>query len=166
MFAGLVAKNKKSLFAGASFGLTSGVITTLGILVGVGTITNSMEAVLAGIISVAIADSLSDAMGMHLAKEAEGGSHSNEIWSITFATFATKFLFTIIFILPIIFFDLKEAMVIGIASGFILLSLLSLVITRINKQKPLKPILEHNLTALLVITLTYVVGYLVHRFIS
>jgi len=166
MFAGLVAKKKGSLFAGASFGLTSGVITTLGILVGVGTITNSEEAVLAGVISIAIADSLSDATGMHLAKEAEGEYRSGELWAITVATLFAKFFFTIIFVLPILLFDLMGAMITGIALGFVLLSLLSFIIARIHKQKPFKPVLEHNLTALLVIILTYLVGYLVHRFVS
>ena len=165
MFAGSVARKKGSLFAGASFGLTSGVITTLGILIGIGTITNSREAVLAGIISVAIADSLSDATGMHLAKEAEGNSRPREIWMVTFTTLFTKFFFTIIFLLPILLFDLVGAMIIGIGLGFILLSLLSLMIAKIQKQKPLKPVLEHNLTALLVVILTYLVGYLVHRFV-
>jgi len=138
----------------------------MGILVGVGIITNSEKAVLAGIVSVAIADSLSDATGMHLAKEAEGRSRPGEIWAVTIATLLAKFFFTIIFLLPILLFDLVEAMIIGIGLGFVLLSLLSLMIAKIHKQKPFKPVLEHNLTALLVITLTYLIGYLIHRFVS
>ena len=57
---------KKSVFKdkaktkGFSFGLTSGVITTLGMIVGLETATSSKLAVVAGIVSVAIADAFSE----------------------------------------------------------------------------------------------------------
>ena len=51
---------KKSLKIGLSFGLTSGVITTLGLLVGLNSSTHSKMVVLGGILVIAIADALSD----------------------------------------------------------------------------------------------------------
>jgi vacuolar iron transporter family protein len=54
---------------GLSFGLTSGVITTLGLIVGLHAGTHSRAAVLGGIFTIAIADSLFDALGIHLAEE-------------------------------------------------------------------------------------------------
>ena len=64
---------KEWLRSGVSFGLTSAVITTLGLMVGLHSGTGSKLVVLEGIITIAIADAFSDALGMHISKEAEPG---------------------------------------------------------------------------------------------
>ena len=56
---------------GLYFGATSGVITTIGLIAGLNAGTNSVAAVLGGILVIAVADSLSDALGIHLAEEAD-----------------------------------------------------------------------------------------------
>jgi hypothetical protein len=56
---------------GVSFGLTSGVITTLGLIVGLHSGTHSKIAVISGILTIAIADAMSDALGMHISEESE-----------------------------------------------------------------------------------------------
>ena len=53
-----------------SFGLTSGVITTLGLMVGLHAGTHSMPAVL-GDSTIALADAMSDALGIHVAEESK-----------------------------------------------------------------------------------------------
>ena len=53
---------KQSLKTGFSFGLTSGVITTLGLMVGLNAGTHSRLAVIGGIVTIAVADALSDAL--------------------------------------------------------------------------------------------------------
>jgi len=50
------------LRSGISFGLTSGVITTLGLMVGLQSGTQSRLAVVGGVLTIAIADALSDAL--------------------------------------------------------------------------------------------------------
>ncbi len=55
---------KESLNTGISFGLTSGVITTLGLIVGLHSGTHSKLAIIGGIITIAIADAFSDALGI------------------------------------------------------------------------------------------------------
>ena len=57
---------KESVKKGFGFGLTSGVITTLGMMVGLNASTGSRTAVIGGIIAIAIADAFSDAVGMHI----------------------------------------------------------------------------------------------------
>ena len=61
---------KISIRKGLGFGLTSGVITTLGLLVGLNAGTHSKKIVLGGILLIAIADALSDALGIHISEEA------------------------------------------------------------------------------------------------
>jgi len=54
-----------------SFGLTSGIITTLGLIVGLHSGTHSKLAVIGGILTIAMADALSDALGIHVSEESE-----------------------------------------------------------------------------------------------
>lgn len=63
---------KKSYKTGISFGLVSGVLTTLGLLVGLGVGTQSREVIIGGILTIAVADALSDAFGVHLSQESSG----------------------------------------------------------------------------------------------
>jgi len=62
---------KSSLKTGLSFGLTSAIITTLGLMVGLHSGTHSRLAVIGGVLTIAIADAFSDAMGIHISEEAE-----------------------------------------------------------------------------------------------
>ena len=78
---------KSSLKTGLSFGLTSGVITTLGLMVGLHSGTHSKSVVLGGILTIAVADSLSDALGIHVAEESKNHGSHRDIWEATLATF-------------------------------------------------------------------------------
>ena len=79
-----------SIQVGMSFGLASGVITSLGLVVGLAFGTESRIAVIGGIVTIAIADSLSDALGIHISEEAESVHTSMEIWLATGATFVDQ----------------------------------------------------------------------------
>jgi hypothetical protein len=94
--------NKHSLKVGFSFGITSGVITTLGLMVGLHSGTHSKFIVIGGILTIAIADAFSDALGIHISEESEGKHNSREIWESTICTFFAKFVFSLIFIIPIL----------------------------------------------------------------
>lgn len=71
---------KGSLKTGLSFGLTSGIITTLGLMVGLHSGTHSKLVVAGGIVTIAVADAFSDALGMHVSQESENQHSSREIW--------------------------------------------------------------------------------------
>jgi len=72
-----------SLKTGFSFGLTSGIITTLGLMVGLHSGTHSKLAVTGGILTIAIADAFSDALGIHISEESKNKRITKEIWQTT-----------------------------------------------------------------------------------
>jgi len=76
---------KRSIKKGLSFGLTSGVITTLGMMVGLNASTGSRIAIIGGIMAIAVADAFSDAVGIHIAEESENRHSEREIWESTTA---------------------------------------------------------------------------------
>ena len=146
-----------SLRTGLSFGITSGIITTLGLMVGLSSGTHSKFVVMGGILTIAIADSFSDALGIHLSEESEKRHTTWEIWESTLYTFAAKFLFTLSFIIPVLIFDLPKAVVVAAIWGLSALAMVSFIIAR-GREKVWKSIAEHLIVALLVIALTHYTG--------
>lgn len=150
--------NKHSLKIGISFGTTSGIITTLGLMVGLNSGTHSQATIIGGILTIAIADSFSDALGIHLSEESEGKHTEREIWESTIFTFLAKFIFASIFIIPILFLELSIAIIVSIIFGLSLLSILSYLLSRKQNKKTWRVVLEHLIVALVVIFLAHYIG--------
>lgn len=149
---------KKSLKTGFSFGLTSGVITTLGLLVGLNFSTASRALIIAGILTIAIADAFSDALGIHISEESKNDSSFAHIWLATLSTFLNKFVFALTFLIPVVFLPLNQAVVLSILWGYLLIMVVSIFIAKQNNEKPFGVVFEHLLITTLVIVLTYFVG--------
>ena len=124
-----------SLKVGFSFGVTSGIITTLGLMVGLHSSTHSKFVVIGGILIIAIADAFSDAFGIHISEETENKHTSREVWESTIYTFLSKFLFSLSFIVPILLLELSIAIAVSIIWGLLILSILSLNIAREQRKK-------------------------------
>jgi VIT1/CCC1 family predicted Fe2+/Mn2+ transporter len=150
---------KISIRKGLGFGLTSGIITTLGIIVGLNSGTHSKKIVLGGILLIAIADAMSDALGMHISEEA-GSKQTTEkqIWESTISTIFFKFIFALSFVVPFLLFSLTNAVIVSIAWGAFLLTVFSFKIAKHRREKPLRVILEHITIAAFVVFATYFVG--------
>ena len=146
-----------SVRKGFSFGLTSGIITTLGLMVGLHSGTHSKLVVLGGILTIAVADAASDALGMHISEES-GTKNKKKIWLLTFTTFITKFIVAITFIVPVLLYDLKNAIILSIIWGLALIVIISYLIAKKQKTSPWKAIIEHICLAVAVVVITHYVG--------
>ncbi|AJF62083.1 TPA: hypothetical protein HA239_05505 [Candidatus Woesearchaeota archaeon] len=149
---------KHSLKTGISFGLTSGIITTLGLMVGLNSGTHSKLVVIGGIFTIAIADALSDALGIHVSEESENKHTPAEIWESTIYTFLAKFVFALSFVIPLLFFQLSTAVIVSAIWGLSLLGIFSIYIAKDQKTKTWKVVAEHLAIALIVILITHYVG--------
>lgn len=147
-----------SLKIGFSFGITSGIITTLGLMVGLHSGTHSKLVIIGGILTIAVADAFSDALGIHISEESENKHTAKEIWGSTIATFFSKFLFSSTFIIPVLLFSLSTAIIVSILWGLSLLGIFSYYLAKEQKVNPLKVIFEHLLIALIVIVITHYIG--------
>jgi VIT1/CCC1 family predicted Fe2+/Mn2+ transporter len=150
---------RHSVKVGVCFGLTSAIITTLGLMVGLHSSTGSESVVIGGILIIAVADALADAMGIHVSEESENKHTPREIWESTLATFFSKFLFALTFIVPILLFELSTAIIINIIWGLSLLSVFSFSIAREQKTANWSAVAEHLILAVGVILLTHYVGH-------
>jgi vacuolar iron transporter family protein len=149
---------KSSWKTGLSFGLTSGVITTLGLMVGLHSGTHSRSVVIGGILTIAVADAMSDALGIHVSEESKNSGPSRHIWEATLATFAAKFVIALSFVVPVMIRPLDQAIWLSVVWGCLLLAVLSFFVARAQAISPWKVIGEHLFIALCVVAITHAVG--------
>lgn len=150
-----------SVRKGFSFGLTSGIITTLGLIVGLHSSTHSDIAVIGGVLVIAIADAMSDAFGVHISEEAENKHTTKEVWESTVATFISKFFFASTFIIPILVFTLDTAIVVSVIWGLFLIAIFSCYMAKLQKTSIPRIVAEHLIIAIVVIVATHYVGEMI-----
>ena len=153
----------KGVRTGLYFGATSGVITTLGLITGLNAGTHSMAAVLGGIFVIAIADSMSDALGIHLAEEADPNATAEHIWAATLSTFFNKLIFALSFAVPLLLLPLDQAVIASVAWGMLVITILSYFIARAQQASILAIVAEHLGIAVLVVVLSHLIGEWVGR---
>ncbi len=147
-----------ALKKGFSFGLTSGIITTLGLIVGLNSSTHSQLVVMGGILVIAVADGFSDALGIHISEESDPANSQKDVWMATISTFIAKFFFALLFVVPVWFLPLAQAVWISVVGGLFMIALLSYFLARQQKSAPAGVILEHLVIAIFVIGVTHWVG--------
>lgn len=152
---------KEAIKKGIGFGVTSGIITTVGLMVGLNSGTNSKLAVIGGVLTIAIADSLSDALGMRALEETSRRNKETAIFQASFFTFITKLLIALSFLVALISFDLSLAIKINIVWAIFLLIIFNYILAKIRKEDPKRRIISHLIVAILVIISTYFVGKLI-----
>lgn len=143
---------------GLFFGATSGVITTIGLIVGLNSGTRSVIAVLGGILVIAVADAMSDALGIHLAEEADPATDHGHVWSATIMTFVTKFVFSISFAVPLLLLPLGPAVIASVIWGLLVIVVLSYFLARTQNESPVYIIAEHVGIAVLVLVFSHYIG--------
>lgn len=149
---------RHSFKVGFSFGLISGIITTLGLIVGLHSSTHSRIFIIGGILVIAIADALSDAMGIHISEETENKHSDSEVWESTLSTFLSKFIFALTFLVPVLVFPLTKAIIICIIWGLFLITIFSIYLARSQGRRMVHIVVEHLVLAIVVIILTHFVG--------
>lgn len=157
---------KQAIKKGLSFGLVSGIITTLGIIVGLNSSTSSKKIIISGVLVIAIADALSDAMGIHISEEAENVHTEKEIWISTLCTFIAKFIIALSFLVPVILLEGSKIIFVSVIWGLSLIVIFSIYLSIRQNIKPHRVITEHLSIAIFVIFATNYVGELVSRFIK
>lgn len=152
---------RESLRSGISFGITSGIVTTLGLIVGLNSGTHSALAVLGGIFALAVSDSLSESMGMHISKKSEAKDKAQAVES-AFGLLASKFITTMTFAIPVLLVDLRTAVVIDVAWGLLLLAALTYSMPEHGTKNRAREIAEHLALAIVVIIAAYYAGGLIN----
>ncbi len=101
---------------------------------------------------------MSDALGIHLAEEADPHATTQHVWAATVSTFLTKFVFTLSFAVPLLLLPLDQAVLASVAWGMLVIAVLSYFLARAQSSSPLAIIAEHLFIAILVVVLSHLIG--------
>jgi VIT1/CCC1 family predicted Fe2+/Mn2+ transporter len=147
-----------------SFGATSAIITCLAFIIGLAKSSNPKLAIIGSLLVIAIADNISDSLGIHIYQESDL-KKSEVVRTATFFNFLTRFFVIFIFILFVFFLPLLYATILSIIWGISLLMVLSYYIAREQKVSPYKAIFEHVAIAVVVIIISnYLSEWILHIF--
>jgi VIT1/CCC1 family predicted Fe2+/Mn2+ transporter len=140
-----------------SFGATSAVVTSLAFIVSMSKNINPKLTIIGSLLVIAVADNISDSLGIHIYQESEL-KEPKVIRVSTFSNFLTRLLSILIFILLVAFLPISYAVIVSIVYGISLLSVLSYLIAKEQKTNPYFAILEHVAVAILVIAVSSFLG--------
>ena len=153
-----------SVRKGLSYGVVSGVVTTLGLLIGLIGSGASKNTAIAGVLTIAFADALSDSLGMHVSEESNKNSTNRQIWRATISTAVGKMVFGLSFVLPIVVMPITLAVIVDMVWGIIALSVISYVIAKNNKEKVSSVLIEHIGITIIVVIGSFLIGKLINIF--
>ncbi len=139
------------------FGATTAVITNMGLVTGLFFSPNAKMNIIGSILVIALADNISDSLGIHIFQEAEK-LKIKEVWLSTLTNFLTRFLVSMFFVLAIAFLPIQQAVVGLIVLGMGLLALISYFVARSQNRNPFIAIIEHIGIAVVVILASHWVG--------
>jgi len=81
------------------FGSSSAIITNLGLIAGLYSTNNAKLNILGSILLIAIADNISDTLGIHIYQEAEG-LKAKKVWFSSFTNFSSRLIVSSFFCFP------------------------------------------------------------------
>jgi len=140
------------------FGSSAAIITDVSLIVGLGSARAGKGPILAGLLTIAVADNISDSLGIHLYKESEGYDQKLSFVS-TVLNFLSRLLISCTFIAIVLVLPMAQAVYIGLIWGLLLIVFISYLISRRNKDNPIKEIAIHVLVAAVVIALSRWLGH-------
>jgi vacuolar iron transporter family protein len=147
-----------------SFGATSGIITNLGLITGLDTLAHPKMSIIGGILVIALADNISDSVGVHIYQESEC-INEKEAWLSTITNFLARVLISATFIVLVAILPIKLAVPWSVLWGLTLLTIMSYTIAKGRKVNPLFAILEHLSIAVFVILASRIIGrWIIARF--
>ncbi len=148
-----------------SFGATSAIITSLALIIGLSKSMNPQLSIIASLLVIAIADNISDSLGIHIFQESDL-KKTEVIRTSTFSNFITRFLVVLIFILFVLVLPLGYAICFSIVWGISLIAGLSYLIAKEQRINPYKAILQHVVIAVVVIIVSNYVSEWIMSFFS
>jgi vacuolar iron transporter family protein len=148
-----------------SMGATAAIITSMGLVAGLNQGDGAKTGIITGLLIIAIADNISDSLGIHIYKESEGASR-RDINSTTFGNFIVRLFLAFTFVAIVLLFSSSTAFIFSSVWGLVLLAILSYFIAKRRKTSSLREVVWHLGVALMVIAGSKVLGNLILKTIG
>lgn len=146
------------------FGSSAAIVTNTSLIVGLGSAQTGKAPLIGALLTIALADNISDSLGIHLYKETEGGGSQLSLLA-TVLNFTARLLVSLSFVAIVLVSSVGQSIVIGVAWGLVLITLINYLIARNNSRASIWEISQHVLVAIAVVVLSRYVGYLVAKYL-
>ncbi len=140
-----------------SIGATAAITTSMGLIAGLAHGEGSRISIVTGLLIIAIADNISDSLGIHIYKESEGASKRDTRTS-TFGNFIVRLLLAFTFVGIVLLFPARLAMIISSIWGLVWLAVLSCLIAQSKRTRAWREIAWHLVVAVSVIAASKFLG--------
>ncbi|MCX6788876.1 MAG: hypothetical protein WCO21_02175 [bacterium] len=139
------------------FGATSAIITNMALIAGLHNSANAKLSIIGSLFVIALADNLSDSMGIHIYQEAETSS-TRDVWFATGTNFLARLAVSLGFITIVFLLPLDIAVYVSALYGLVVLAIFSYVIGKIRNVHPIYSAVEHVVIAIIVIFVSNYLG--------
>ena len=158
----------KDYLQGFYFGIISGTITVLGLIVGLRAGTMSKKAIISGILAISISDTLADGFGLYTSKKAEKiKDKSDGPLKSGITVIITKFLIANSFLLPVLLIkDINLGIVISMIWGCILISISTTYLSILRKEKKIINISKNLILTIFIVFITHYSGSQINYFLK
>jgi VIT1/CCC1 family predicted Fe2+/Mn2+ transporter len=140
-----------------SFGSTSAIVTSMGLIIGLGTTATQTATIVSGLLIIAIADNITDSLSIHVYQEAER-LEARSAFRATLMNFVARLLVVLTFAIIVLVLPGPYAGIVALAWGLLLLAGLSYVVARARDVRPLPEVGKHLGVAILVIAASRLIG--------
>ena len=130
-------------FGGISFGVMEGLIMITGMLIGFGFSYPDKRVIILAVLTAAVADAFGNTAGFHVAEETKKKIDRASVIRGSIFCFISTLFATITPIIPMIFFPVQEAVIIGGMIAIFLMIILSIFVAKVSNRRPLPVIAEY-----------------------
>jgi len=149
-----------------SFGITAAITTSLAIIIGLGPTHNPKIYIISTLLVLAIADNLTDSLGIHIYRESQCIGEKRDTLISTISNFLTRLTISITLIMFVFLLSMHYAIISSVVLGLSLLVVLSYLIAIKQKKNPYKAVLEHIGIVVVVIIISYFLGQMITNYFN
>ncbi len=140
-----------------SYGGTAGIVISTSLIMGLSAASATKVAIVSGLLIVAIADNLTDALSIHIYQESQQ-LEPRKAFRLTLTNFGTRLLISLSFVSLVVFLPMKTAVIAAVIWGILLLSTLTYLIARERNINFVPEIIKHVSVAVIVILASQFIG--------
>jgi predicted membrane protein (TIGR00267 family) len=162
-------------FQGVAFGTVDGVITILGVVIGIATATQNAEAVVIAGLVAGLANAFGNSFGFYASELAERAEHIQENQHVSsmietrrssLLAFAHSIASTLVIVAPFAILGLRYAVIASLIVALVLLFALGAVVGRFSHSSPWKFAIRYVILGLVGAALSFMGGAVVGRVLT
>ena len=161
-------------FQGTAFGIMDGMITILGVVIGISQVTNSSTLVVVSGLVAGVANAFGNSIGFYASELAERGEHirentpvapSTEVYMSTVNSFISSLLAMLVPILPFVFLPSMQAMTVAVLVAMVVLFALGSYVGHLSGLNRFRLGLRYVILGLIGSGLSFLVGDLLRSWL-